>query len=191
LVLTDVDSLGGEVLMSTMRWEMENEVRQSAAVAESDAVVRARKVERALADTRARLEMLAREQAVQEAELLRIRAEAMEQLAPPAPETAIGSQRPGEPETQLRVRLYIAGPSPNSATALSNLRGALVLCPEHLVDLEIIDVVSQPERVMRDGVSVTPMLVRMEPLPARRVLGSLRDRGLLLAALGLDEAPGE
>jgi circadian clock protein KaiB len=87
------------------------------------------------------------------------------------------------------VRLYIAGASPNSAAALANLRGALVLCPAHLVDLEIIDVLSQPERAMRDGVMVTPMLVRIEPLPARRVLGSLRDRKQLLVTLGLDEAP--
>jgi circadian clock protein KaiB len=92
---------------------------------------------------------------------------------------------------RLRVCLYIAGASPNSAVALANLRGALVLWPEHLVDLEIVDVLDQPERGMRDGVMVTPMLLKIEPLPARRVLGSLRDRALLLATLGLDEARRE
>jgi len=44
---------------------------------------------------------------------------------------------------------------------------------------------------VRDGVLVTPMLVKIEPQRARRVLGRLRDRRLRLAALGLDEAPGE
>jgi circadian clock protein KaiB len=91
----------------------------------------------------------------------------------------------------LRVRLYIAGTSPNSASALANLRGALVLYPAHLLDLEIIDVLDQPERGMRDGIMVTPMLVKIEPLPACRVLGSLHDRALLLATLGLGEAARE
>jgi circadian clock protein KaiC len=87
VALTDVYSVGGEVLMGTMRWEKENEVRRSQAVAKSASVLRARKVELALADTRARLDTLAREQAVQEAELLQIRADAVEELDHRAHET--------------------------------------------------------------------------------------------------------
>ncbi len=100
------------------------------------------------------------------------------------------SQRPFEadPELWLRVRLYIAGESPNSTIALANLRSALLLWPHHRVDLEIIDVLETPERGIEHGILVTPMLVKLEPAPQRRVLGSLRDRALLLAALGLREA---
>jgi hypothetical protein len=42
---------------------------------------------------------------------------------------------------------------------------------------------------LQDGILVTPMLVKIEPPPERRVLGSLHDRPRLLAILGLDEAP--
>jgi circadian clock protein KaiB len=94
-------------------------------------------------------------------------------------------------KVQLRVRLYVAGDAPNSLAAVANLRAAVAEFPKHSVDIELIDVLSDPERGLRDGILVTPMLVRSEPLPERRVLGNLRDRGVLLGALGLDKAAGE
>jgi circadian clock protein KaiB len=94
-------------------------------------------------------------------------------------------------KVQLRVRLYVAGDAPNSQAALANLRSALAEFPKHPVDVELIDVLSDPERALRDGVLVTPMLVKFEPSPERRVLGNLRDSGMLLGALGLDEADRE
>jgi circadian clock protein KaiB len=84
------------------------------------------------------------------------------------------------------VCLYVAGDSPNSLAALANVRGALQAHPNHPVTLEVIDIVRDPDRGVRDGVLMTPMLVRAEPGPERRVLGSLHDRGLLLGILGLD-----
>lgn len=89
---------------------------------------------------------------------------------------------------RLRVRLYVAGEAPNSVAAVANLRAALALHPDREAEIEIIDVLRAPERGLRDGVLVTPMLVRVEPAPERRVLGSLGHRATLLAALGLEEA---
>jgi circadian clock protein KaiB len=88
---------------------------------------------------------------------------------------------------RLRVRLYIAGESPNSVAARANLRAALQPYPEHQVELEIIDVLSDPERGVQDKVLVTPMLVKVEPLPARRLLGNLSSRAALLGVLGLED----
>jgi circadian clock protein KaiC len=93
VTLTDVYSVGGEVLMGTMRWEKENNVRRSQAVAKNAGVLRARKVELALAETRARLDTLGREQAVQEAELIQINADAMEELDHRAHDTGEVLQR--------------------------------------------------------------------------------------------------
>jgi circadian clock protein KaiC len=76
VTLTDVYSVGGEVLMGTLRWEKENDLRRSRVVAKSAVTLRAYKVEQALAETKARLQSLAREQAMQEVELAQIRAEA-------------------------------------------------------------------------------------------------------------------
>jgi circadian clock protein KaiB len=87
---------------------------------------------------------------------------------------------------RLQIRLYVAGDAPNSVAAIANLRDALSGLAEDRVHLEVIDVVKAPERGLTDGVFVTPMLVRVGPPPERRVLGSLRDRPTLLAALGFE-----
>jgi circadian clock protein KaiB len=89
------------------------------------------------------------------------------------------------------VRLYVAGDSPNSVIALANVRSALQAHPDHDVTLEIIDVVRDPELGIRDGVFAFPMLVKIQPLPERRVLGNLKDRRMLLGVLGFTEAPNE
>ena len=83
----------------------------------------------------------------------------------------------------LRLRLYVAGNAPNSVRAIANCRS---ICDEHFAsghDLEIVDVFEHPRRALADGVIVTPTLLRLLPLPARRVIGSLSDTTQLLLAL--------
>jgi circadian clock protein KaiB len=94
-------------------------------------------------------------------------------------------------EHEFRLRLYVAGDAPNSIAALANLRAVLADCTNGWADVEIIDILTDPERGLHDGVFVTPMLVKVEPLPERRVLGSLCDRRFLLAVLGLAEPARE
>jgi circadian clock protein KaiB len=91
----------------------------------------------------------------------------------------------------LSLRLYVAGDSPNSAMAKRHLQAALAPLPEGSVTLEVVDVLVEPERSSRDGVLVTPTLIRVAPPPERRLIGNLRDRSALLAGLGLDELFGE
>jgi circadian clock protein KaiB len=87
----------------------------------------------------------------------------------------------------IRLRLYVAGDAPNSMTAVANLRAVIAGCADGRAEVEIIDILREPERGLHDGVFVTPMLVKVEPAPERRVLGSLCDRRFLLAVLGLEE----
>ena len=86
---------------------------------------------------------------------------------------------------QLRLRLYVADDGPNSTAAIANLDAALAGAAPGTVELEIIDVVHDPERGLRDGILVTPMLVKTAPGPERRILGNLKDRARLLAMLEL------
>ncbi len=92
---------------------------------------------------------------------------------------------------RLLLRLYIAGASPNSLIAAANIKAVIAGLSKHEATLEIVDVLKDPERGLRESVVVTPMLVKLLPRPERRVIGNLRDRGALLAGLGLDEASGE
>jgi circadian clock protein KaiB len=69
--------------------------------------------------------------------------------------------------------------------AVANLSA---FCREHLPerhDIEVVDVLREPQRALDEGVFLTPLLVRYSPAPVCRVVGSLSQSALLLAALGL------
>jgi circadian clock protein KaiB len=107
--------------------------------------------------------------------------------APVTPRPRTGSAE----RARLLVRLYVAGESPNSVAAKKNLRAAIAHLFAGEVTMELVDVLRQPERGLRDGVLVTPTLIRVEPTPERRVIGNLRDRAALLAGLGVAEVGDE
>jgi circadian clock protein KaiB len=98
------------------------------------------------------------------------------------------TQRQKRKPARLVLRLYIAGGSPNSVRARENLRAAIAGLPNEDVSLELVDVLREPERALRDTVLVTPTLIRVAPAPEQRVIGNLRDRSVLLAGLGISEA---
>jgi len=92
--------------------------------------------------------------------------------------------------TVVVLRLYIAGDAPNSVQAVANLEA---ICREYLQGghkLEIVDVLRNPRRAMRDGVLVTPSLAKLAPNPIANLIGNLSDRSKVLRALGLAHKPG-
>lgn len=83
----------------------------------------------------------------------------------------------------LVLRLYVVPSAPNSVIAIAN---ATAICNAHFkgaYHLEVIDILQHPDRALEDGVVVSPTLVRVAPLPLRRVLGALTDTQQLLLAL--------
>jgi circadian clock protein KaiB len=85
-----------------------------------------------------------------------------------------------------KFRLYVADDTMNSAQASSNLRA---LCQKHLSgrhEIEIVDVFKQPKRAILEGIRMTPTLLRLAPLPIRRIIGTLMDTQRVLETLGLD-----
>ena len=86
----------------------------------------------------------------------------------------------------LKFRLYIAGDAPNSVQAVANLNR---LCEAHLRDqyeIEVVDVFRDPKRALTDAVFMTPTLLRLAPLPGRRIVGTLCKTEAVLEALGLN-----
>lgn len=75
VTLRDAYTVGGEVLMGTLRWQRENEVRHALAADCRAAELREQSAEVALAETKLRLGVLAREQALRESELQQARGE--------------------------------------------------------------------------------------------------------------------
>lgn len=86
-----------------------------------------------------------------------------------------------------RFCLYVAGRSANSVLAVDNLNAICSGCLPEAHEVEIIDVLKQPDRALKDGILVTPTLVRLAPVPPVRVIGNLSQRATVLAALGVEE----
>jgi circadian clock protein KaiB len=83
--------------------------------------------------------------------------------------------KPKNKEPRLLLRLYIAGNAPNSLAAITN---ATTMCEERFAaayKIEIVDMLAHPGRALIDHVIVTPTLIRLFPLPARRIVGNLSD----------------
>lgn len=88
----------------------------------------------------------------------------------------------------FKFRLYVAGEAVNSAQALANLHA---LCRAHLAgrhNIEVIDVFRDPGRALADGIFMTPTLVRLEPSPPRKIVGTLSNTATLMLALDLPQA---
>lgn len=82
-----------------------------------------------------------------------------------------------------RLRLYVAGQTPKSITALANLKR---LCDGHLAGryrIEVVDLVSQPHLARRDEIIVIPTLVRKLPPPVRKIIGDLSNEQRVLVGL--------
>ena len=83
------------------------------------------------------------------------------------------------------LRLYIAGQSPRSLAALSNLYG---FCELHLsgrYEIETVDLVQHPERAADDDILAIPTLVRRQPQPTRTIIGDLSEPESLRTSLQL------
>jgi circadian clock protein KaiB len=92
-----------------------------------------------------------------------------------------------EPE-YWRLRLYVAGQSPKSLEAFANL---FRICEEHLesrYEIEIVDLVENPQLAAGDEIVAIPTLVRRLPAPMRKIIGDLSDSDRVL--IGLQLRPG-
>lgn len=79
----------------------------------------------------------------------------------------------------------MAGSTVRSRQAIENLRR---ICAEQLdgkVDLEVVDIYQQPELAGRYQVIAAPTLVKLLPLPVRRIIGDLSETERVLRGLEL------
>jgi circadian clock protein KaiB len=86
------------------------------------------------------------------------------------------------------LRLYVAGSTPNSTRAESNLQAAIreLEAEGGALELEIVDVFTHPKRALTDGVIVTPTLIAIVANGRKTIMGDLTDGAklkLLLASL--------
>lgn len=103
------------------------------------------------------------------------------------PGTPPGTESRDAPSEVWTLRLYVAGQTPKSVAAFGNLK---VLCEEHLAgryQIEVIDLLEQPQLAQGDQILAIPTLVRKLPEPVRKIIGDLSDTERVL--IGLDLLP--
>jgi circadian clock protein KaiB len=86
------------------------------------------------------------------------------------------------------LRLYVAGKTTKSVTALTNLQK---YCEEHLKGqyvIEIIDLLEQPQLAEGDQIFAIPTLVRKVPEPIRKIIGDLSNEEKVLVGLNIRPA---
>lgn len=88
---------------------------------------------------------------------------------------------------KFHLKLYVTGKTPRSENAIRNLRQ---LCDEHLAgkyEIDIIDILEQPQLAEDDRILATPTLIKDLPPPLRRLIGDLSEKEKVL--IGLDLCP--
>lgn len=86
-----------------------------------------------------------------------------------------------------RLRLYVAGQTAKSITALSNLKR---ICETHLAgryEIEVVDLLQNPRLAEGDQILAIPTLVRKLPTPIKKIIGDLSNETRVL--VGLDVRP--
>ena len=92
--------------------------------------------------------------------------------------------------SEYRLKLYVIGQTPRAERAIANLRE---LCEREFdgrsYEVEVIDILENPQIAEKEKIIATPMLVMFLPPPMRRVIGDLSDADKVLAGLGLGPLP--
>jgi circadian clock protein KaiB len=84
-----------------------------------------------------------------------------------------------------QLRLYVAGQTPKSILAFRNLKQ---ICEEHLqgrYEIEIVDLVENPQLARGDQILAVPTLVRRLPEPIKKIIGDLSNTERVLVGLDL------
>ncbi len=81
------------------------------------------------------------------------------------------------------LRLFVAGNAPNSRMAKANLERFCERLAGADVEIQVIDVLVDPQAAVEQGVFLTPALQILEPRPGRLVYGNLSDDDVLGSVL--------
>jgi circadian clock protein KaiB len=83
------------------------------------------------------------------------------------------------------LQLYIAGQTPKSLTAISNLKK---ICEDYLCgkyQIEVIDLVEHPHLARQEQILAVPTLIRKLPPPIKQIIGDLSNTEKVLIGLSI------
>jgi circadian clock protein KaiB len=83
------------------------------------------------------------------------------------------------------LRLYVAGRTNKDVKAFANLKQMCEQALRGRYEIEVLDLRERPELAAAEQILALPAVVRMMPMPVRRVVGDLSDTNRVLAGLGI------
>ena len=89
------------------------------------------------------------------------------------------------PDAIIDLRLYVAGQTPRSLAAISNLKK---ICGDNLnarYRIEVIDLLKNPALARDHQILAIPTLVRSLPVPIRKIIGDLSNEERVLVGLNI------
>ena len=93
---------------------------------------------------------------------------------------------PGKAESNRYIlRLYVAGQTPKSVDAITNINK---ICEENLKGrymLDVIDLYQQPQLAQGEQIIAVPTLIKKLPPPLRRIIGDMSNTERVLVGLDL------
>lgn len=92
--------------------------------------------------------------------------------------------------TEFSLRLYIAGNTTTSRRAQQQIAHIREIVKQHKFDVEIIDVVAQPELAEQERILATPTLAYEHSGRPKRIVGDLSDTRRVLEFLGIQIKDG-
>jgi circadian clock protein KaiB len=98
-----------------------------------------------------------------------------------------GEKPVGAADKEFVLRLFITGATPNSLRAVSNIKN---ICERYLAgiySLEIIDVYLDQARAAKEQIVALPMLIKIQPVPQRKLIGDLSNTEKVLEALSIKD----
>lgn len=99
--------------------------------------------------------------------------------------TAARKKTRGTGAKRYVLKLFVTGANRRSQAAITNLNS---ICAEYLegrVDLEVVDIYQVPSAAKEVNILAAPTLIKQLPLPPRRLIGDLSERGRVLMLLDL------
>ena len=94
-------------------------------------------------------------------------------------------RRPKNDISFWKLRLYVAGQTPKSVAAFTNLKR---ICEEHLrgrYRIEVVDLLQNPTLARGDQILALPTLVRQLPPPVKKIIGDFSNTERVLVGLDL------
>jgi circadian clock protein KaiB len=83
------------------------------------------------------------------------------------------------------LRLYVTGMTPKSTMAITNVQNLCEKYLEGFYKLKIIDIYQQPQLAKDEQIIATPTLIKILPLPIRRLIGDMSDTERFLVGIDL------